>query len=41
MIRVDTAWPFPWLGVTRYYSNTLTTYVAPDNRDPRTLYGSN
>ena len=40
MIRVDTAWPFTWMGVTRYYSNTLTTYVAPDNRDPRTLYGS-
>lgn len=37
--RVDTVWPFAaWKGYTlRYYTNTICTIIAPDNRDPSTL----
>ena len=38
-IRVDTVWPFNgWskFGIL-YYTNSIGTYIAPDNRDPTTL----
>ena len=38
-IRVDTVWPFTgWgkFGVV-YFTNSIVTYLAPDNRDPTTL----
>ena len=38
MIRVDTEWPFTWRNATRIFTNTICTYTAPDNRDPRTLW---
>jgi prepilin-type N-terminal cleavage/methylation domain-containing protein len=31
-IRVDTAWPFPIRGRNIYFTNTVCTMVAPDNR---------
>ena len=39
IIRVDTVWPFTaWSGNTlNYYTNSLSAYIAPDNRDPITL----
>jgi hypothetical protein len=47
MIRVDTVWPFVgWNGfagtnrssfVQTYYTNTVCTLIAPDNRNPLTL----
>lgn len=39
MIRVDTVWPFNgWRRFTwTTYTNTVCTYMAPDNRDPSTL----
>jgi prepilin-type N-terminal cleavage/methylation domain-containing protein len=39
MVRVDTVWPFnAWSGYKmNYYTNTLCTLQAPDNRDPSTL----
>lgn len=37
MIRVQTVWPFRWGNVNRFYTNTLSTYCAPDNRDVTTL----
>lgn len=37
MVRVDTVWPFTWGGTTRLYTNTICTYVAPDNRDNSTF----
>jgi prepilin-type N-terminal cleavage/methylation domain-containing protein len=39
MVRVDTVWPFAgWgNGSVKYYTNTVCTLVAPDNRDPETL----
>ena len=42
MLRVDTVWPFSgWGGYSvRLYTNTIITYIAPDNRDPSTLGGS-
>jgi type II secretory pathway pseudopilin PulG len=38
MIRVDTVWPFTWRNATRLFTNTICTYTAPDNRDPKTLW---
>ena len=32
MIRVDTVWPFTWGPKTMLYTNTICTYVSPDNR---------
>ena len=32
MVRVDTVWPFTWGPATRLYTNTICTYVSPDNR---------
>ena len=39
MIRVDTVWPFVgWSKFSlTYYTNTVCTLIAPDNRDPTTL----
>jgi type II secretory pathway pseudopilin PulG len=37
IIRVDTAWPFSAGGARKFYSNTVSTYMAPDNRDVTTL----
>lgn len=42
VVRVDTVWPFDGWGnfARRTYTNTVCTLVAPDNRDPSTLGGS-
>jgi hypothetical protein len=39
MVRVDTVWPFNGWGQfnLKYYTNTVCTFIAPDNRDPSTL----
>ena len=39
IIRVDTVWPFSDWGnhQLKYYTNSISTYLAPDNRDPSTL----
>jgi len=39
MIRVDTVWPFVgWSKFTQiYYTNTVCTLIAPDNRNPQAL----
>lgn len=37
MIRVDTVWPLRLGGTMRFYTNTVCTYLAPDNRDPSSL----
>ena len=37
MVQVDTVWPFYRGGATRYYTNRLATYLAPDNRDVSAL----
>jgi Tfp pilus assembly protein PilV len=38
-VRVDTVWPFNGWGSfqIKYYSNSICTYLAPDNRSPSTL----
>ena len=37
MVKVQTVWPFLWGNVNRFYTNTISTYYAPDNRDATTL----
>lgn len=37
MVRVDTVWTFRWRTSTRLYTNTICTYVAPDNKPPEDL----
>ena len=37
MVQVDTVWPFAAGGLLKYFTNTIATYFAPDNRDPATL----
>jgi hypothetical protein len=37
MVRVDTVWRFRWRTTTKYYTNTICTYLAPDNKDPADL----
>ncbi len=40
MVRVDTVWPFyDWghFSSTSLYTNSVASYMAPDNRDPSTL----
>ena len=32
LVRVDTVWPFQAFGRNRLHTNTLVTYVAPDDR---------
>ena len=39
MVRVDTVWSFRWQ-TTRLYTNTVCTYLAPDNKDPSDLFGN-
>jgi len=41
-IRVDTVWPFDGWGnfTTANYTNTVFTVMAPDNRDPASLGGT-
>ena len=37
-VRVDCVWPFTfWKGQTTYFTNTICTILAPDNRDPSTF----
>jgi hypothetical protein len=38
-VTVQTVWPFDAWGSysLRYYTNTICTFIAPDNRDPSTL----
>lgn len=37
MMQVDTVWPFTVGTARKYFTNTVATYFAPDNRDPNTL----
>ena len=37
MMRVDTVWPFSAGSTLKYFTNSVATYFAPDNRDPNTL----
>jgi Tfp pilus assembly protein PilV len=39
VVRVDTVWPFTGWGnhTLCYYTNSICTFLAPDNRDPSTL----
>jgi prepilin-type N-terminal cleavage/methylation domain-containing protein len=37
MVRVDTVWSFRWRTRTRLYTNTVATYLAPDNKQPDDL----
>lgn len=37
MVRVDTVWPFQTRQAKLYFTNTIATYLAPDNRDPDSL----
>lgn len=37
MMQVDTVWPFTVGTAAKYFTNTVATYFAPDNRDPNTL----
>jgi type II secretory pathway pseudopilin PulG len=37
MMQVDTVWPFEAGSARKYFTNTVATYFAPDNRDPDTL----
>jgi prepilin-type N-terminal cleavage/methylation domain-containing protein len=38
MIRVDTVWAFTWGSSSRFFTNSVCTYAAPDNRDVSTLF---
>ncbi len=38
MVRVDTVWKFRWRTTTRLYTNTIATYLAPDNKQPEDLF---
>lgn len=37
MVQVDTVWPFMTGNTNRLYTNTISTYLAPDNRDVSTF----
>jgi prepilin-type N-terminal cleavage/methylation domain-containing protein len=37
MVKVDTVWRFRWRKTTKFYTNTVATYLAPDNKNPDTL----
>jgi type II secretory pathway pseudopilin PulG len=37
MVRVDTVWPWTKGRTTRYFTNTICTYIGPDNRDNSTF----
>jgi prepilin-type N-terminal cleavage/methylation domain-containing protein len=32
MIKVDTVWPFVWRSQTNFFTNSIGTLIAPDNR---------
>lgn len=36
-LRVDTVWPFTRGTTVRYFTNSMGTYFAPDNRDPSSI----
>lgn len=36
-VRVDTVWPFTAGGQKKFFTNSIGTYLAPDNRDATTL----
>lgn len=38
MVRVDTVWPFGKGKATRYFTNSVASYYAQDNRDVSTLW---
>jgi prepilin-type N-terminal cleavage/methylation domain-containing protein len=40
MVRVDTVWKFRWRSLTKLYTNTICTYLAPDNKDSTDLFGN-
>jgi prepilin-type N-terminal cleavage/methylation domain-containing protein len=37
MVQVDTVWAWKVGNPPRLFTNTIATYIAPDNRDPDTL----
>jgi prepilin-type N-terminal cleavage/methylation domain-containing protein len=37
MVQVDTVWPFTSGRASKLYTNTVATYLAPDNRDVTSL----
>lgn len=37
IMQVDTVWPFAAGRALKYFTNSIATYFAPDNRDPNTL----
>ena len=37
MVQVDTVWPFNRFTGTRYFTNRMATYLAPDDRSPGTF----
>ena len=39
MVKVETVWAFRWKK-TKLYTNTVCTYLAPDNKDPSDLFGN-
>jgi len=39
-VRVDTVWAFRWRATTKLYTNTILTYIAPDNKDSSDLFGN-
>ena len=38
MVKVDTTWPFRWGNTTKIFTNSISTFCAPDNRAPETLF---
>lgn len=38
MVKVDTVWPFRSGNGLRLFTNSVSTFVAPDNRAPDTLF---
>jgi prepilin-type N-terminal cleavage/methylation domain-containing protein len=39
-VRVDTVWSFRWRSETKLYTNSICTYIAPDNKDSSDLFGN-
>lgn len=37
MVQVDTVWPFQIGTTNRFFTNSISTYLAPDNRDVNTF----
>jgi len=41
MVQVDAVWSFHWSqGPTKLYTNSIATYLAPDNKEPSDLFGN-